>query len=173
MGNDDLGTLHAADRRMTLRFERRLEHPPDKVWRMVTDPDGLARWFPARVQYDAFEVGAKMTFTFGAADLQRAADAGVEEVPEVSTGSIREIDEPRVFEFDWLGEIIRLELHAEADGCRLVFTHEFDRDETQAPKNAAGWHVCLDNLLAALAGRVGPTPEWTETLHRRYATEMA
>src|SRR5436190_19411329 len=29
-----------------LRFTRRLPHPPDKVWRAVTEPGHLAHWFP-------------------------------------------------------------------------------------------------------------------------------
>jgi uncharacterized protein YndB with AHSA1/START domain len=29
------------------RFERRLPHPPEKVWRALTEPAELAAWFPA------------------------------------------------------------------------------------------------------------------------------
>src|SRR5688572_12900516 len=106
----DLGTLHAVGDRMMLRFERRMTHPVDRVWRMITEPQGLARWFPARTEYDSFEVGARITFTFEPQDIERARDAGVEEVPLVSTGAIRLIEPPRVFEFDWAGELVRFEL---------------------------------------------------------------
>ena len=44
------GTLHDVDGRMMLRFERRLAHPVSRVWKLVTTPEGLAQWFPARVK---------------------------------------------------------------------------------------------------------------------------
>jgi hypothetical protein len=30
----------------TLRLQRRYAHPPERVWRAITDPDELAHWFP-------------------------------------------------------------------------------------------------------------------------------
>jgi uncharacterized protein YndB with AHSA1/START domain len=41
------GTLQTIDGRPALRFERRLEHPTERVWRALTDPDELAQWFPS------------------------------------------------------------------------------------------------------------------------------
>ena len=169
---DDMGTLHAAGDRMTLRFERRLAHPPESVWRMITRPEGLARWFPARTELESFEVGAEMTFTFDEADVERAKEAGVEDVPVVSNGFVRAIDPLRVFEFDWLGEVIRFELEPDGEGCRLVFTHEFERDVAQAPKNGAGWHLCLEALEAALDSVEGPGDERGAALQERYAREL-
>ncbi len=32
--------------RCVRRFERRLPHAPEKVWRALTDPKELAHWFP-------------------------------------------------------------------------------------------------------------------------------
>jgi len=40
------GLLDEHDGRWRLRFERRLHHPPDRVWRAITEPDGLRAWFP-------------------------------------------------------------------------------------------------------------------------------
>lgn len=172
-GNDsEKGTLHAAGERMMLRFERRFAHPPEKVWRLLTTPEGLARWFPARVEFDALEVGSAMRFVFTQEDVDHAKDAGVDDVPLASGGVILEVDPPRVFAFDWLGEPIRFELEPDGAGCRLVFTHVFDRDEAQAPRNAGGWHVCLDGLDAALAGASAPSKELANELQRIYATEL-
>lgn len=153
----DLGTLHAVEGRLMLRYERTLPHAIDRVWRLISSAEGLSRWFPARVELDAPEPGARMRFTFQVEDIERAHEQGVEDVPLVSEGIVREVDPPRVFAFDWLNEPIRFELSATDGGCRLVFTHTFDRDPVQAPKNATGWHACLDALEAALAG--GPMPE--------------
>lgn len=167
----DLGTLTAAGDRMTLRFERRFAHPIERVWPQVSTASGLERWFPARVEIDSLEVGGGMTFHFSEADIQRARDAGVEDVPLTSSGVITAIEPPRLFAFEWLGEPIRIELVADGDGCRLLFTHEFASDPVQAPKNGAGWHQCLDALAASLAGSAAPDDRHDE-LERRYAEAL-
>jgi uncharacterized protein YndB with AHSA1/START domain len=41
------GRLETVDDRPALRFERRLNHPVARVWRAVTEPDELERWFVA------------------------------------------------------------------------------------------------------------------------------
>ena len=40
------GTLESADNRYRIRFERRLDHSPERVWRAITEPEELAHWFP-------------------------------------------------------------------------------------------------------------------------------
>lgn len=40
------GTLESADNGYRLRFERRLDFPPERVWRAITEPEELAHWFP-------------------------------------------------------------------------------------------------------------------------------
>ncbi|HLU64873.1 MAG TPA: SRPBCC family protein [Kofleriaceae bacterium] len=163
------GVLDQVDGRYRLRFERRLAHPIERVWQMVTDPDGLARWFPARVSYEALAVGAALRFEFEAPQLEQARAAGMEDLPPLVTGGvIREVDPPRVLAFEWDGEPIRVELEPDGEGCRLVFTHIFDRDEAQAPRNATGWHICLEGLEAALAGRAAPGDERQAELLPQY-----
>ena len=36
----------------SLRYERRSKHPPERLWRAITDPGELSRWmsYPARVE---------------------------------------------------------------------------------------------------------------------------
>ena len=41
------GTLHTADGRPMLRFERRLPHPAERVWQALTDPGEVHHWFPS------------------------------------------------------------------------------------------------------------------------------
>jgi hypothetical protein len=43
------GILLTVEGRSVLRFERALDHPPEKVWRAISDPAELEHWFPARV----------------------------------------------------------------------------------------------------------------------------
>jgi hypothetical protein len=39
-------TLETTGDRSVLRFERRLDHGVERVWRAITDPDELGQWFP-------------------------------------------------------------------------------------------------------------------------------
>lgn len=45
------GTLETIDGRPALRFERHLAHPVPRVWRAVTEPRELERWFPAAAEW--------------------------------------------------------------------------------------------------------------------------
>jgi hypothetical protein len=40
------GTLERHDDHQVIRFERRLSHPVERVWRALTDPGELDAWFP-------------------------------------------------------------------------------------------------------------------------------
>jgi len=46
-----MGTLEeAGGGRWRLRFTRTLDHPPEKVWRAITEPEHLRAWFPQRIK---------------------------------------------------------------------------------------------------------------------------
>src|SRR4051794_29468206 len=144
------GTYATIDNRPAVRFERRLAHPIDTVWRTLTEPEELAHWFPATVTVD-LRPGGAMSFDFG---------QGV-----TLDGEVVELDPPRRFTFTWGTEELRFTLEPEDGGtaCRLSFIHILDEENTAA-RNAAGWHVCLDGLATHLDGGAaapgGPTPEW-------------
>ncbi|MDH2426329.1 SRPBCC family protein [Sphaerisporangium sp. TRM90804] len=126
--------------RSVLRMERRLAHPPEKVWRALTEPDDLARWFPSSVRVD-LRVGGEIRFDF----------------PD-EPGVVTELDPPRVFAFTWGGELLRWEVRADGEGSLLLLTHTFD-DRYGAPSFAAGWHTCLNAMDTALRGSSPPPSE--------------
>jgi uncharacterized protein YndB with AHSA1/START domain len=143
-----LATRQLDDGRAVLRFERRLAHPPEKVWRAVTDPAELAHWFPARVEME-LRPGAPVHF--GELD----PDIGE------SNGEVVEVDPPKVFAFSWGGDLLRFELVPDGAGCRLLFSHALSGgdtwgDERFAAQHAAGWDACLEMLLLWLAGESAP-----------------
>lgn len=157
------GQLIEVGDRVGVRFERRLAHPPERVWRAVTESNELAEWFPARPEIAGERrVGAELTFTY----------PDSEEPPE--TGEIVEWEEPRLFAFTWRSsgqesQLLRFELELEGDGTKLVFTHELPRPDSA--KVAAGWELCLDDLELALAETPRsefPAGRWVE-LHEDYA----
>ncbi|MFD0822485.1 SRPBCC family protein, partial [Micromonospora zhanjiangensis] len=131
-------TLETVDGRPTLRVERRFDHPPTKVWRAVTEPDHLARWFPFTVRLEPANGG---TIRFYPPDRP--------DVP-ASEGTVTAYEPPRLFAFTWGDDLLRFELHPAGTGCLLVFTHTFD-DRAGAASFAAGWRVCLDALTGDLA----------------------
>ncbi|GLZ29414.1 hypothetical protein Lesp02_16040 [Lentzea sp. NBRC 105346] len=138
--------LLTVDGKPVLRFERRLNHPPAKVWRAITDPAELKHWFPAAVEID----GMKMRFTFP------------EEAPVdgTSEGEVLTFDEPQVFAFRWNQDILRFEIVPDGDGCRLLMTQVLG-DRLSAGRNAIGWDVCLSGLTARLDGtEFEPPSDW-------------
>ncbi len=149
------GTLETIDGRPALRFERRLAHSPQRVWRAVTEPAELAQWFVAPVPW---------TPTLG--EIFAGGDA---------TGEITALEEPVLLRWTWGEERYAFELSPDGDGCRLVFTHVFDDRYGPAAQHAAGWETYLDRLDAHLAGGAlseedahGPIGE----LHERYAARF-
>jgi uncharacterized protein YndB with AHSA1/START domain len=42
----DFGVLERRDETIAVRFTRLLPHPPEKVWRALTEAGHLAAWFP-------------------------------------------------------------------------------------------------------------------------------
>ena len=45
-----------------LRFVRHLAHPPEKVWRAITEPEHLKAWFPDTIVVEDWAVGARLRF---------------------------------------------------------------------------------------------------------------
>lgn len=143
----DDGTYLEIEGRAAVRFERRYAHPIDRVWRAVTDPAELARWFPSReVRFDPEPaLGATIHLSGDPYD------------PEGSSGKVLAWDPPRHFAFEWGPDELRLTLHDDEDGCRLEFVDLLDGDGG-ASRNAAGWTMCLHDLDTLIAGAPASGP---------------
>jgi uncharacterized protein YndB with AHSA1/START domain len=142
MDQDEYGRLERLEGRYQLRFQRRLPHPPDKVWRAITEPQHLAAWFPAQIVGERAS-GAPLRFVF-------------EEHDGTSVdGQMLTFDPPRLMELRWGEEILRVELLPDGAGTLLTFTDVFD-ELGKAARDAAGWHACLDLLAYDLSGQPAP-----------------
>jgi uncharacterized protein YndB with AHSA1/START domain len=145
------GTLVTIDGRPALRFERTLAHSVERVWRAITEPAELERWFPAAADWTP-----AMGETFEAYG---------------ATGEVIEVDAPNRLAWTFGGEAFSFELSAADSGCRLVFTHVFD-DRARAAQTAAGWEAYLSRLEPHLAGghlsEADAHEQWEEA-HERYA----
>jgi uncharacterized protein YndB with AHSA1/START domain len=127
------GTLEPIGDRWRIRFRRSLAHSPERVWRAITAPAELAAWFPQQVSGE-WRVGAEITF---------AMDGGS------FTGEVLRCEPPRLLEYTWGGDVLRFEIEPSASGCTLTLADTFV-EQGKAARDAAGWHVCLDSLVAAL-----------------------
>lgn len=124
----------------TLVLVRELPHPPQKVWRALTEPEHLRAWAPFDADRSLGTTGTAKLTTVGAPTLQ------------VSETEIKRADAPRLLEYSWGGQDLRWQLEpAGAGGTRLTLWHNIDR--RFIAMGAAGWHVCLDVLDRALAER--------------------
>jgi uncharacterized protein YndB with AHSA1/START domain len=155
MDRADLGTLARRGDRWALTFTRQLAHPPEKVWRAVTEPEHLAAWFPQEI------VGERRA---GAA-LKFASPAG-----DGFDGEMLVFEPPSVMEFTWGDDLLRIELRPSGPGTLLTLTDTFT-DLGKAARDAAGWHECLGRLDSELAGT---TPrDWGACWHEVHPVYVA
>src|SRR4051812_18430190 len=126
MNDADLGTLARNGDRWTLTFTRRLPHPPEKVWRAVTEPEHLAVWFPDQIVGER-RAGAPLRFVTSSGD-------GFD-------GEMLVFDPPSVMELMWGTDRLRIELepdNTDGTGTLLTLTDTF-AELGKAARDGAGW----------------------------------
>jgi uncharacterized protein YndB with AHSA1/START domain len=141
-------TLETMNGKPVLRFERRLAHSPEKVWKALTDPAELAHWFPQDIE-GPFAPGAALRFVFRGTP----PSLGGEVITDFK-GEVLELDPPRLLSYTWGEDTLRFQLTPDGDGCVLVFTDTL-AERGKAARDGAGWHVCLDALDARLDRTTG------------------
>lgn len=148
--------------RWTLTLTRTLSRPPADVWQAITAPASLSAWAPYAPDRPLDAVGP-VTLT----PVNWDGDA--------DRGEVVEVEAPHRLVLDWGGgSLLHWTLVAAGDGTELTLIHVFD-DRPTATSYAAGWHVCLDALVAAVAGEPTGNPSgraagqhgWQE-IHDRY-----
>jgi uncharacterized protein YndB with AHSA1/START domain len=148
-------TLQTGPANPIVRLERELPDPPETVWMALTEPEQLKAWFPCTIETDEWRVGADLTFVFP------------DDVGMTLTGTVLELDHPRLLAYMWGEETLRFELEPTATGgTRLVLTDELPA--AFAARNAAGWEICLERLV----GHVPADDAWTPYFDS-YSAEFA
>jgi uncharacterized protein YndB with AHSA1/START domain len=147
------GTLERHGDRQVIRFERRLGHPVERVWRALTEPDEIAAWL-ALAELELRE-GGRVVLTW-----QNTDDEGN---TAVATGTVSALEPPRVIEFDTdIHGRLRWELTPDGDGTLLSFTAQARLPEEYELEVLSGWHIHLDHLEAVLDGGTIDWPSWSE-----------
>jgi uncharacterized protein YndB with AHSA1/START domain len=145
------------DGRPTVRVERRYPHPVEKVWRAVTTPEHLGRWFPSPVELELRSGGAMRFSAF--------------EGDEGATGTVEIVEPPRRLVFTWGADRLVFELTPDGDGTRFALTHSFD-DRPGAASFATGWDQCLAGLRSVLAGEALPPADRGIARHEELVHEF-
>jgi len=121
----------------TLVIVRELRHPPQAVWKALTDPASLREWAPFDADRDLGAVGSVGLTTVGTPQ------------PQTSQTRVTRAEQPRLLEYRWGDHDMRWQLEPLGEGTRLTLWHNIDRDFISM--GAAGWHICLDVMQRLLA----------------------
>jgi len=159
-----LGTLHAEDEGVGLRFEHHYGVTPSEVWAALAEPESIRRWLLADAVLEP-RVGGAFSLNW----------SGGEE----AHGQVRLWEPPSVFEVDWnepaLRSILHIEIAAAESGSTLVLDHRNVTSEASIGMGA-GWHAHLE-LLSELVEGGDPTAErWqprSESLRPEYEQLVA
>ncbi|THD77411.1 MAG: hypothetical protein E7812_15895 [Phenylobacterium sp.] len=147
--DQDLGEVRRTGETVEIVFHRRYARPLEKIWAAITVPERIADWF-AHTVIEGDWIG----FNFPEADYR-------------IEGRIVANEPMRVFAWTWPNDdgsdsVVRFDLEADGDGCRLTLTQS-----GLAPKgganNAAGWHAHLAGLEDAADGVKTP---WAKVMER-------
>jgi uncharacterized protein YndB with AHSA1/START domain len=144
----------------TLRLERVLPGPIERVWAYLTESDKRAQWLASGAM--DLRAGGDVELHFHHVDLSpevvptperfKAYEGGV-----TVRGSITRCSPPRLLAFSWdegpkERSEVTFELAPEGDAVRLVVTHRRLRDRAAMIDTASGWHAHLAILLDRLRG---------------------
>jgi uncharacterized protein YndB with AHSA1/START domain len=152
------GELEQVEGRWQLRFTRNLSHPPERVWQALTDADELAAWFPTTIEGELV-AGAQLRFGFRG------------EPYDPLEGVMLACEPNRLMEFRWGNDTVRLTLEPDDGGTRFTLIDVLS-EIGKGARDAAGWHVCLDNLERLLAGESQVEDDAWKPLNREYETRF-
>ena len=143
----------------TVRLQRLLPGPIERVWSYLTESDLRRQWLAAGdmdLQVDApFELtwrNDELTDPPGA----RPDGFGTEHSMQ---SRITELDPPRRLAFTWGSGEVAFELEPRGGQVLLTLVHAGISDRTNMVMIGAGWHTHLDVLVARASGTAGE-PFW-------------
>jgi uncharacterized protein YndB with AHSA1/START domain len=160
----------------TVRFERLLPAPIERVWSYLTDSGKLATWLAAGELQQ--HVGGRVELVFRLSELTGHDDPAPSKYAQTGhevglRGVITAWRPPYLLSYTWSGERgvdseVTFELTPRGDAALLVVTHRRLTTRDEMISVAAGWHTHLDFLLHRVEGR-RPLAFWS--LHTRMEAE--
>jgi len=136
---------------LSLRLERVIAAPPERVFDAWTTPELLAKWFGPSdaIPLVSAEVDARVG---GSYRLELADPSGAR---HVVFGVYRAVERPRLLSMSWAWESpgwkdresrVTVEFAPEGDGTRLVLTHVKLLDAEAVTSHGEGWAGGLERL---------------------------
>ena len=142
----------------TLKIQRRLPGPIERVWAYLTESDLRRQWLAAGEM--EMRIGAPVELVWRNDELTHPPGARPAGFPEEHRmhSEITELDPPRRLAITWgsTGGVC-FELAPEGDEVLLTVTHRRLPDRATLLNVSAGWHMHLDILVARASGRVPAT----------------
>lgn len=152
---NDRGTIDGD----SVRFERLLPGPIERVWSYLTDGSLLATWL---VESGAVPPRAGESFVL---KMRGGDDVPEREGYEANVyGTVLRYEPPQVLEYTWgvkgpdgamLDSTVRFELEPRGDEVALILMHRPVMPGFEA-RTLAGWHSLLEALRARLDGSEPP-----------------
>ncbi|WP_165856128.1 SRPBCC family protein [Marinobacter sp. JSM 1782161] len=170
-GYDPYGTLIDGN---TLRIQRLLPGPIERIWDYLTDSELRRQWLAAGDM--TLAVGEAFEFVWRNDELTdppgRRPDGYGEEHRMLSR--ITELEPPRRLAIEW-GRTggVTFELEPRGSEVLLTLTHHRVPDRSTLLSVSSGWHAHLDVLVARAQGR-RPEPFWdcVEALKEAYEQRL-
>jgi uncharacterized protein YndB with AHSA1/START domain len=154
----------------TLKIERLLPGPIERVWAYLTQSDMRRQWLAAGKM--EMKVGAPVEFVWRNDELSSSPGQRPEGFPEEQRmqSRITEVDPPRKIAFTWSGSgDVSFELTPKGKDVLLTVIHRRLPDRATLLMVAGGWHMHLDILVARATGKEAQ-PFWDgwSRLHKEY-----
>ena len=155
---DNYGRVTAPN---TIRFERLLPGPIERVWAYLTESDKRSKWL-ASGDMD-LRVGGEVDLFWLHSTLDAAPSITPEKYAEGHRmkAKITRCDPPHVLGYSWgaredaLSEVV-FELSQQGRDVLLVLTHHRLPNTKDLLSVSGGWHTHLDTLVEHLNGRTAP-----------------
>jgi len=158
----------------TIRLERDLPGPIERVWAYLTESDKRATWLAAGPM--ELHQGGKAELTWFNSRLSGQNEPPPEKHRNAEGHSIKgkvlACDPPHLLRFTWGGDsgesVVTFELSKQNEGVKLVITHSRLANRGARLGVSGGWHAHLDILDDILSGKP-PRAFWSN--HARLETE--
>lgn len=160
----------------TVRLERVLPGPIERVWAYLTESEKRGKWFASGPM--ELRPGGKLEFHFHNSKLTPHAESPPERYKECegmkSSGRVTRCEPPNILSFTWNEEHgdkseVTFELSDRNQEVLMVLTHRRLRNRSEMVSVASGWHVHVGILIDNLIGKE-PKPFWSthEQLEAEY-----
>ena len=144
----------------TLKIQRRLPGPIERVWAYLTESDLRRQWLAAGEM--EMKVGAPVELVWRNDELTDPPSERPAGFPEEHRmqSRVTECDPPRRLSIAWNNSgDVTFELEPKGKGVLLTVIHRRLPDRSTMLKVSAGWHMHLDILVARASGEE-PAPFW-------------